>query len=56
MPKINEIISDMVNAGKADTVIIYHLHNRFNLTLKEAEAKLLEAKLWMGWYARPTHR
>jgi hypothetical protein len=52
MPKINEVISDMVNAGKEDAVIIYHLHDHFNLTLVEARAKLAEAKLWMGWYAR----
>lgn len=52
MPKINEDISNMVNAGKEDAVIIYHLHDHFNLTLVEARTKLAEAKLWMGWYAR----
>ena len=52
MPKINEVISDMVNTKREDAVIIYHLHDHFNLTLAQARAKLAEAKLWMGWYAR----
>jgi len=52
MPKINEEISNLINNGKEDTVIIYHLYDHFSMSLSEATAKLKEAKLWMGWYAR----
>jgi len=50
--KINKEVSDLVNGGKEDTVIIYHLHDRHNFTLEEARTELKKAKAWMGWYAR----
>lgn len=49
---INNKISDMVNAGKEDAVIIYYLHDHHNFTLSEARTELAKAKAWMGWYSQ----
>lgn len=50
--RINGEVSDLVNAGKEDAVIIYHLADAHGYTLPEARLELKKAKLWMGWYAR----
>lgn len=56
MPKINEDISNMVNESKEDAVIIYYLHDHYNMTLSEARTKLKEAKMWMDWYAHKSNK
>lgn len=50
--RINDEISDLVNVGKEDAVIIYHLEGKHGFTIAEARKELSKAKAWMGWYAR----
>ena len=54
--ELNEAISNMVNEGLEDAVIIYYIFDHSNLSLEESRKKLDEAKIWMKWYAHTSNK
>lgn len=53
---MNDLIIDMLNEGKEETVIIYHLFDNYNLTLQQARFELDKAKKWGSWYAHKSNK
>lgn len=54
--KMNNKISDMVNEGREDAVIINYIADHSDMSLNQAREKLAEAKKLMAWYAHISNK